>query len=156
MMSEQLPFFDLDLGIAFKYIENLEQYPVRRRICICGHTVKSHTFSTFTGYTCKIGNINCNCEMPIPVYFASDARPFKRSTHGFGIKHALGLGIATLLMRKGSGTWLVQPFCQVPECKDLDITVACLDETGKVVNQSTSRSAFLCQRHVLELGGSRL
>lgn len=152
----QTPFFKMDNAVAQEYVEFLSKYPVRKQICICGHTVNSHHYASDAGYTCKPGNIWCECERPNPVFFASDARCFIRSTHGIGMKHALGLGIATLFSKQGHGEWLVELKCAVPNCPNLEISVACLDRDGRVIGKSSPRSVFLCRDHAWELGGSRL
>lgn len=148
--------FKYDHEYASKYLENLEKYPIRKRICICGHPVNSHHFSSTLGYSCTPGNIWCRCTRPAPVYFASDARLFLRSTHGTGIKHALGTGIAALRKRGGSGEWLIPLSCAVEGCLGLELTIVCLDSEGRVLDKSTENSVLLCSSHAWELGGWRL
>jgi len=150
------PAFTFDREHAFEYLGNLEEFPIRKRICICGHPVNSHHFSSSTGYSCTPGNIWCKCERPTPAYFASDARFFLRSTHGYGIKHALGTGIAALTKRGGTGTWLIPLGCAVKDCAGKEITIACLDDQNRIMDRSTPNSILLCHSHAWELGGSRL
>jgi hypothetical protein len=148
--------FTYNQEFAAKYLDNLAQYPIRKRICICGHPINSHHFSPVAGYSCTPGNIWCRCAHPSPVFFASDARLFLRSTNGVGVKHALGTGIAALEKRSGTGTWLVELICAVNDCKNPEITVACVDEEGRVMDKSTRDSVFLCHKHAWDLGGWRL
>ena len=148
--------FKFNQEFAAKYLENLAEYPVRKRICICGHPVNSHHFSPVSGYSCTPGNIWCRCIHPSPVFFASDARLFLRSTNGVGVKHALGTGVAALEKRGGTGTWLVGLSCAVTDCTNPDITVACVDQEGRVMDKSTKDSVFLCHKHAWDLGGWRL
>jgi hypothetical protein len=148
--------FTYDQEFAAEYLENLEKYPIRKRICICGHPVNSHHFNSSAGYSCTPGNIWCRCIRPTPVYFASDARLFLRSTQGMGIKHALGTGIAALRKRGGSGEWLIPLSCSVRECLEPEITIACIDSEGRVTNKSTQSSVLLCRGHAWEMGGWRL
>jgi hypothetical protein len=148
--------FKMDRKAAFEYVDFLAAYPLSKQVCICGHSIKSHLFGEVLGHYCKPGNIDCRCNNPLPVYCASDARFFKRSTHGFGRKHALGLGIASMEKRGGTGEWIIPLACSVPNCAGKDITVACVLQNGTVMNKTTQNSVFLCVTHVLELGGNRL
>ena len=150
------PKFVMDLEAAKEYVEFLAKYPRHKQICICGHTINSHTFSTGGGYSCHTANVWCYCSMPTPVFYASDARVFKRSTHGFGRKHALGLGIASLHARGGTGEWLIAMKCEASDCTETELTVACLDSQNLVVAKSTENSRLLCHKHAWELGGWRL
>lgn len=152
----EVPEFKMNLERAEEHLNDLEKYPISKRICICGHTEKSHIFDSSSGFSCQPGNVWCHCRRPIVVYFASDARCFSRATHGIGFKHALGIGIADLHRKKKSGEWLVPLRCWIPDCKGLEITVACLDRDGRVFNKSTESSVLLCHQHAMELGGSRL
>jgi hypothetical protein len=114
----------------------LAKHPRNKQICICGHNINSHEYSPTLGYSCRSGNIWCECAAPLAVYSASDARLFKRSTHGFGKKHALGLGIASLLERNGHGEWLIVPKCEVGGCLNTELTIACLDRNNQVVEKA--------------------
>jgi hypothetical protein len=155
-VPQSQPDFILNQEIAEKYLSDLERYPLSKRICICGHTVKSHRLVPSRGYSCEPGNVWCYCPKPLEVYFASDARCFSRATHGVGMKHALGLGIADLKRKKKTGHWLIPIGCWVQGCQESDITVACLTNEGFVTNKSTSQSALICRKHVLDFGGSLL
>lgn len=146
----------MDNELAQEYVEFLSKYPLRKQICICGHTVNSHHFRSDSGYTCKPGNIWCECEKPNPVFFASDARCFMRSTHGIGMKHALGLGIAALKSKKGVGEWLIQLKCAVVNCNNLEILIACLDRSGRIIAKSSPHSVFLGREHAIEFGAALL
>ena len=150
------PVFAVDMGKAHEYIEELKRFPLRKRICICGHTVSVHSFDPVYGYSCSPGQIWCRCNYPVPVYCASDARFFMRSTHGAGMRHALSLGIAALTKKGGSGEWMMPLACAFKECRETEITVACVNENRQVVTQTTPTSVFLCRKHVLELGGRLL
>lgn len=154
--SQPEPSFSYDQEFASKYLDNLENYPIRKRICICGHPINSHHFSPVAGYSCTPGNIWCRCLRPMPAFFASDARLFLRSTNGYGVKHALGTGIAALRKRNGSGTWLIPPSCAVKDCPGTEITIACLDGEGRVMDKSTQNSVMLCHQHAWDMGGWRL
>lgn len=147
------PTFVMNQELASSYLENLDKYPKNKRICICGHPVNSHHFDTKSGYSCTPGNIWCRCARPEPVYCASDARFFLRSTSGFGFRHALAMGIAALTKKGGNGQWMVNLFCEINGCKELEITVACLTEDNRVTAKSTKYSRFLCHKHCWELGG---
>lgn len=151
-----VPAFSLDQDMAERYLADLEKHPISKRICICGHTEKSHNFSPGSGYACEPGNVWCYCLKPLVVYFASDARCFSRATHGVGMKHALGLGIADLKRKKKQGEWLIPTSCWIKNCQGLEITVACLTREGRISNRSTEQSILICRPHVLELGGSLL
>ncbi len=151
-----VPSFSLDQDMAERYLADLEKYPISKRICVCGHTEKSHTFRPGSGYVCEPGNVWCYCPKPLVVYFASDARCFSRATHGVGVKHALGLGIADLNRKKKPGEWLIPLSCWIRDCPQIEITVACLTREGRVSNKSTEQSVLICRQHVLEFGGSLL
>lgn len=150
------PKFKMDMEQASTYIDELRQFPPKKRICICGHTVRVHNFDPTHGYSCSPGQIWCRCSHPVAVYCASDARFFMRSTHGVGAKHALGLGIATLTKRGGSGEWMVPLACAVKDCANMELTVACVNEDSKVVDVTTPNSVLICHDHARELGGWRL
>lgn len=148
--------FVMNAAGAEHHIDELNAFPMRKRICICGHTITAHSFDPKFGYVCKPGQIWCKCERPYAVYCASDARHFMRSTHGVGFRHALGLGIASLERKGGTGTWMVPLSCMVAECQKMELTVACVDENSQVMDRTTPFSAFLCPEHVWELGLWRL
>lgn len=156
--SSQLvqPVFSMDRVAALRHLEEIRKYPIQKRVCICGHTVNSHKFEPNFGYICKPGNIHCRCSGPSPVLCASNAKPFLRSTHGYGYKHALGLGIAALEDLGGSVEWMIDLQCQVMNCTAVEVTITCLNDMSRVVAESTPRSAFLCKTHLLELGGSQI
>ena len=145
--------FTMDQTAAEQYLEFITKYPIQKQVCICGHTVNAHKFSSTRGYSCRPGNIWCWCTKPDAVYFASNARFFMRATHGMGVKHALGLGIAAMLKAGHSGEWLVEPKCAVIDCSEFETTVACVDPNNRVVASSTKTSVFLCHKHASELGG---
>lgn len=140
---------------AKKYVRELNRWPRHKQICICGHTVNSHHYSAATkSYSCEPANFLCACTQEESVFCASDARWFKRSTHGVGKKHALFLGIASLEEKGGTGEWLVPAHCQVTGCGGIEISVACIDRQGRVVPHTTDRSALLCRDHIVSLGGT--
>ncbi len=146
---------DGELEQAASYVKMLNRWPRHKQICICGHTLNSHHYSAATNrYSCEPANFYCACAEEEPVYFASDARWFKRSTHGVGKKHALVLGIASLIDKGGSGEWLVPPQCQVRDCPGLEISIACVDRTSRIVPHTTERSVLLCKGHIASLGGT--
>lgn len=150
------PAFKMDDVLAREYVEFLKNFPRQKQICICGHTINSHNYSTSMGWECKPGNIWCECPNPEAVYFASDSRHFMRSTHGIGMKHALGLGIATLKSKNGHGEWLIELKCAVPDCRNLEVVIACVNRDGQVLAKSSPNSVFLCGDHAWNFGGSRL
>lgn len=149
------PIFYMEPTETDEYLEFVAKYPRKKQICICGHTINAHTFSSSGFYNCYPGRITCYCRRPQPVYVASDARCFNRSTHGFGVKHALGFGIADLEKKGGHGEWLVPLKCRFEDCLESKITVVCIDKTGRVVPKSTETSLLFCNRHALEYGGMR-
>lgn len=139
---------------AREYVRMLNRFPRHKQICVCGHTINSHHYSAATkSFSCEPANFICACKAEESVYCASDARWFKRSTHGVGKKHALFLGIASLEEKGGTGEWLVPAQCQVQGCRGLEISIACVDSQGRVMPFSTDRSAFLCKEHILSFGG---
>lgn len=140
---------------ARSYVRDLNRWPRHKQICICGHTINSHHYSAGTkSYSCEPANFYCACNQEEPVFCASDARWFKRSTHGVGKKHALFLGIASLEEKGGTGEWLVPAQCQVPDCRGTEISIACVDRHSRVVPTSTDRSVLLCKDHIVSLGGT--
>lgn len=148
--------FSMNQERAAEYVIYLTDYPRHKQICMCGHSINSHSYAPSSGYRCQSGNIWCECSKPHPAFFASDARLFKRSTHGYGKSHALGLGIASLQLRGGTGEWITEMKCSVSDCAELELTVACLDKNNNVVPKSTSNSVLLCHKHTWDLGGWRL
>lgn len=150
------PRFAMNEGSAMDYVRFLQKYPRNKQVCICGHNINSHTYSSQLGYACRSGNIWCECDTPMAVYAASDARVFKRSTHGYGRRHALGLGIATLIERGGTGEWIMDMVCSIRDCNETNLTVACLDKDGQVVPQSTKHSVLICHNHATIFGAWKL
>lgn len=151
--DKETPRFVMDLEGAKSFLRDLEAYPLRKRICICGHPVQAHHFNSANGYDCKPGRIWCLCTKPEPVFCASDARLFQRATKGVGYKHALGTGIAALTEKGGSGEWMVQLSCEVRGCEEKEITVACMTEDNRVSAKPTKHSRFICHKHAWDLGG---
>lgn len=166
MMNEQLPenalspanpigepYFGVPDEVAFEYIEMIGKYPRSKQICICGHTITSHQFSNLTGHFCRPNNQGCPCIRPRPVYFAGNARYFKRSTHGPGMKHALALGIKSMTKDGFSGEWLEQLKCESPGCHNPEILSAALERNNRIALTPQAINVFLCRQHVIELGG---
>jgi hypothetical protein len=149
-------FFAVDDEAAFGYLEHLEQYPRSKQICICGHTITSHRFFPNSGYGCKPNNQDCPCTRPRPVFFAGNARFFKRSSHGPGKKHALALGIKSMEKAGFSGEWLELLACQVEGCKNPEIISACLNSQSLISAHPTPNNVFLCREHALAMGANRL
>ena len=146
--------FDGEMSEAILYVRMLDRYPRHKQICICGHTVNSHHYSDATrSFACEPANFFCACRKEEPVYCASDARWFKRSTHGIGKKHALFLGIASLEAKGGTGEWLVPAQCQIPGCAGIEISIACVNRHGRVVPGTDERTVLLCKEHIASLGG---
>ena len=152
-LKEQEPYFDVDQGLASDYLDYLKKYPRSKQICICGHTVTSHRFSTSYGYSCRPNNQFCPCDQINPVYFAGNARHFKRSTHGPGMKHALTQGIVAMRKSGATGQWLIDLKCTFPGCKNLDIIPAPMTKENRVPERATSINVLLCRGHVVEFGG---
>jgi hypothetical protein len=146
-------YFDIDQAEASKYLDYLAKYPRSKQICICGHTVTSHRFSTSIGYTCKPNNHYCPCQRIHPVYFAGNARHFKRSTHGPGMKHALSLGIVAMRKSGAVGQWLVELKCSFPGCKNPEIVPSPMTKENRVPESPTPLNLLLCRSHVVEFGG---
>lgn len=151
--SAPAPYFDVDQVSASKYLDYLAKYPRSKQICICGHTVTSHRFETSIGYTCKPNSNYCPCQKVQPVYFAGNARHFKRSTHGPGMKHALSLGIVAMRKSGAEGKWLVDLKCMFPECANPDIVPAPLTKDQRVPDRATPINLLLCRSHVVDFGG---
>jgi hypothetical protein len=148
------PHYAVDMQRASEYLKYLKKYPRSKQICICGHTVASHHYSTVVGYNCKPNNHFCPCERLDPVYFASNANHFKRSTHGPGMKHALALGITSLLASGSSGEWLIRVKCMYPDCKNLEILPAPLSKDRRIVGKPSNTNVLLCREHIIEFGGN--
>ena len=146
---------DAEIQLALTYVSRMDKWPRHKQICICGHTLNSHHYESVSKkYSCEPANFYCACTQEEPVYCASDSRWFKRSTHGVGKKHALVLGIAGLELRGGTGEWMVPPKCQIPECRGVEISIACADLKGRIVPHTAERSLLLCKDHIRALGGS--
>lgn len=149
----QAPYFDIDQDKASDYLDYLTKYPRSKQICICGHTVASHKYSTSIGYTCKPNNHWCPCDVVQPVYFASNSRHFKRATHGPGMKHALSMGIVSMKKSGTDGEWLVPLKCMFPGCTNPDIVPAPLTKDNFIPARPTALNVLLCRGHVIEFGG---
>jgi hypothetical protein len=151
--SAPVSFFDVDQEKASKYIDYLAKYPRSKQICLCGHTVTSHRYSTTLGYTCKPNKNYCPCQSVHPAYFAGNARHFKRSTHGPGMKHALSLGIVAMRKSGATGEWLVELKCMFPGCRNPEIVPAPMTQDQRVPDRATPINVLLCRGHVVEFGG---
>lgn len=154
--SEQIntePYFDVDEVKAHEYLDYLARYPRSKQICICGHTVTSHRFSTSIGYTCKPNTNYCPCEKVQPVFFAGNARHFKRSTHGPGMKHALSMGIVAMTRSGAKGEWLIPLKCMFPGCGNPEIVPSPLTKDQRVPDRAAPINVLLCRSHVVDFGG---
>ena len=145
--------FGVDDDQASKYMDYLDKFPRSKQICICGHTITSHRYNPSIGYTCKPNSMYCPCLKPRAVYFAGNARHFKRSTHGPGMKHALTQGIVKMTKSGSEGQWLEKLVCQVPGCKNLEIVPAPVNRDKRVTAEGSVFNVLLCREHVVELGG---
>ena len=155
-LGHENPALNLESEFSAFYLPFLEKHPRSKQICICGHTLNSHHETQDGVLYCTPGNIFCRCQT-IDVYLSvSDARFFKRSTHGWGPKHALGLGLAALAKRGGTANWFRDLACLFEGCPETDITVACFDDSGRVMSKSTSTCRFICKTHLFKLGGRNL
>jgi len=105
------------------------------------------------GYTCKPNSQYCRCLRPRAVFFAGNARHFKRSTHGPGMKHALSQGIVKMKKSGSEGTWLEKLACQVQGCQNLEILPAPITKDKLVTAESSAFNVFLCREHIIEFGG---
>lgn len=145
--------FGLDQDQASQYMDYLDKYPRSKQICICGHTITSHRYMPSVGYTCKPNSQYCRCLRPRAVFFAGNARHFKRSTHGPGMKHALSQGIVKMKKSGSEGTWLEKLACQVQGCQNLEILPAPITKDKLVTAESSALNVFLCREHIIEFGG---
>lgn len=147
------PHFSIDIDAAIAYLEFNDRFARSKQICICGHTLPSHRYSTTIGYQCRPNNLACPCEMPRPVFYATDARHFKRSTRGPGMRHALSQGMVSLRKSGGRGEWLEKLACQVPGCSNLEIVPAPVTREKRVMDRASDINVFLCREHCIEFGG---
>jgi hypothetical protein len=148
------PYLAIDQTIASEYLDYITKYPRSKQICICGHTVTSHSFWEVNGsYTCKTNNSYCPCVKVEPVYFAQHAGFFKRVSHGPGMKHALTLGIVAMQKEGFRGKWLVPLKCRFDYCNEPDIVPAPVTFEQRVSASPSEINVFLCRNHVIELGG---
>lgn len=98
------------------------------QICACGHTVKQHTYSSILGKTmCKSGKQLCNCAHVNAVLKVSNSRFFMRKSTGHGPRHALSLGILSVVKENLGRSeenqitmeWITNPVsCE--KCKAID------------------------------------
>jgi hypothetical protein len=145
--------FGVDEDQASKYMDYLARFPRSKQICICGHTITSHRYIPSVGYSCKPNSMYCPCLNPRAVYFAGNARHFKRSTHGPGMKHALSQGIVKMTKSGSKGEWLEKLVCQVPGCTNLEIVPAPVNRDRRVTAEGSAFNVLLCREHVIEFGG---
>jgi hypothetical protein len=147
------PYFSVNQERASEYLEFIDNYPRSKQICLCGHTVTSHNFSPTIGYVCKPNTQFCPCDSPSPVYYARNASHFKRSTHGPGMRHALTQGIVALTSSGSRGEWLIELRCMVPDCLNLEIVPAPLNQDRRVTASASSTNVLICRSHAIEFGG---
>lgn len=68
------------------------------QICACGHPIKKHKYSRPLGITqCTSGKQLCSCAFVNPVLRVSNSRFFMRKSMGHGPRHALTLGILSVV-----------------------------------------------------------
>jgi hypothetical protein len=93
---ESLSFSEEDAEAVLDEFE--AEKSLNGQICACGHTIKQHKYSSTLNKTmCKSGKQLCTCAYVNPVLRVSNSRFFMRKSTGHGPRHALTLGILSVI-----------------------------------------------------------
>lgn len=133
------------LGITDEMIAEISKEPeMDRGICWCGHSQGGHD-----GPACVMLKGKCGCTGYAEVVRTEDARYFRRSTSGPGIKHALTQAIAKCREHDILVTWTGQTECWIPGCENPGKTIVGTTTQGMLatVPEDAHMSGMLCERH---------
>lgn len=141
-------FFDISQSEMDSAVEAISKYARQDgRVCICGHTMKSHSDGTYTQGILKCGALKdtCSCRAPRAVVESSNGRYFLKKTRGSGGFHALTQGIYAAVNAGHEITWIGESRCD--KCnKEAKTTPCVMRNDGKLAPQEidTGIYALLC------------
>jgi hypothetical protein len=163
-MTEILPGFGYTLEemqeaqaelIAQREAEKLAS----RAICICGHSMGSHSEFAREGsvgavmrdagrITCRPTSIKCPCKKFDPAIHVSHIRKFLSMTDGRGRGHALARGMAIAAAAGVSMQWAVEADCRLCRVKpglDVVLVPCAINERGEESDRPEVINVLLCE-----------
>ena len=141
-------FFAISQNEVDNAIETIAKYSRQDgRVCLCGHTMKSHSDGTYTQGVLKCQGLKdtCSCRAPRAVVESSNGRYFLKKTHGSGGFHALTQGIDAAIKAGYEVTWIGEPKCD--KCGTVGKTTPCvMRQDGRIAPDEfdTGVYALLC------------
>jgi hypothetical protein len=145
-MSSVYEFLDISEDEATQALEKVDKYGNRDgRICICGHSLKFHSFLESRGvHVCNALKQACPCKNPRVVVESSNTRVFMRKTHGGGALHALTQGIVKASQAGATVEWVVDQRCDRCETEG-PVAPVPVNSEGKTQSDATGYDALLCR-----------
>lgn len=148
-------FFDVSQSEVDGAVEAIARYAKQDgRICVCGHTMKSHSDGTYTQGVLKCSALKdtCSCRSPRAVVESSNGRYFLKKTHGSGGFHALVQGIDAAIKAGHTVEWIGEQKCD--RCNKQGKTAPCvMRQDGRLAPSEfdTGIYALLCDTCRTEL-----
>jgi hypothetical protein len=146
MMTNPFDFLDITEEEAMDALDKADKYGKRDgRICICGHTLKSHSFVDARGvHVCNALKQACPCKTPRAVIESTNTRVFMRKTDGGGGLHALTKGISGAQKIGATVDWLIEIKCD--RCAtEGPIAPVPISADGRIQGRATGYDALLCR-----------
>lgn len=114
-------------------------------ICVCGHSVGSHSSGVGARWFCSNGKMNCPCQNLVPVIRASDLRYFHFKTEGWGPRHALALGVHRCLEKGGTVAPLIERACFICEKPSASLLPVSMTASMVMLEKPGPFNALLCR-----------
>lgn len=145
-MGSAYKFLDISEEEAKEALEKVDKYGNRDgRICICGHSLKFHSFLESRGvHVCNALKQACPCKAPRVVVESSNTRVFMRRTHGGGGLHALTQGIVKATEVGATVEWVIEMKCDRCETAG-PVSPVPVNVEGRIQNDATGYDALLCR-----------
>jgi hypothetical protein len=146
MSSDPFNFLDVSEDEATSDYEEIQKFGIKdRRICICGHSVKSHKIIEGRGvHKCQALKQSCPCRSPRAVLNTSNARLFLHKTFGGGGLHALTQGIVSAQKRGAEVEWVIEQKCD--KCSAVGpVSPVPVTQQGAIRDEATGIDILLCR-----------
>jgi hypothetical protein len=135
----------LPFGLDIKLLSAAEAEKSRDgRICACGHALTVHETPGNGVQGCFPTTAYCRCQAPVPVLEVSNKRFFMNSTRGWGEKHALSLGLFSLVKAGGKYKSLVDSRCQKCQVQTVRLIPSSLTENLTITSEPGVVNLLLC------------
>lgn len=115
-----------------------------KAICLCGHGVSRHVYTSTTDFQCMVAKGWCGCKHVKPVVKVKDTRTFMFTTTGYGPKHALIRGIRAYEIKGQVVRFIRKPSCVACNREDGPLHPASLNLYNKVSMYPSERNFILC------------